>query len=785
MLRRARRNGWHALLVLLPLVGVLGTFPSAAGVPPCAFLGSMAGRAGVGQAGGMAPLAVVVAPQGTAERERGEPVDSAPASTAPWQLEVGLAGVVKVGQPCPVRVVGPAAVLNQASWLEIRTVDGDGVAVTYRCVIDKPLATRRGAAAEGSLRAVVRIGRRGAEITARILDADHRELGRVEARHEDLMWLEAGQPLVLALADSCGLETLVRTDQRHGTATFSIATVEQAEQLPEHWRAYLPCDLVIIPVRQNGWLETLTLAQWQALDDYLRRGGNAMVVMAGVPQGWESDPRWQVLRSLIPGKIVAEGTVRDPGLLETLVATDHPIAPFATHVLDEVRGNIELQLVDHLARPVPWWVRAPHGNGTVQFVASDLGSGALAQWQDRPLIWERLVAPFLDTSISEAAQGAEKASSNYLGYNDLVGQLRATLDYFQGVRVLSFGQLTAILAVVLLVVGPVDYYVSVRWLRRPDTSWYLSGGVLLATSIGMVVLYRQMRPDELRINWAQVIDVDTTSGRVDGRLWAHVYSGRARKLEVRPVGKVGGGVRLDWQGLPGTGLGGLDTSLSTEHGMPPYAISIQRGGAWIDGVGVAAAGTKAIYGDWIANIELAGQSDLTELSGVDQVTGTVVNPLPMDLHDAVLFYHNWFYRLNSRIPAGGSISIGLDNIPKDISRKLTDRRNIEQSELASRWDPADRQAMDRLLELMMFHKAASGRNYTSLQHRYEMHMDLSNLLETNRAILVARVDVPMVELEVQAEDREDLKPIAELQRVWCRLILPVQPSSGSAVAARR
>ncbi len=729
--------------------------------------------------GFLAPLfadtAVGASPRALAG-DRGSASPVAPGVGSEPRIELGLGGYVKVGHPCPIRWEIPAAMRSEIASVEMETVDGDGVTVVYT-----QEGARRGdaPAPDG---AIIRIGRAGWTGTVRFLDGDGRPIASAQVDADAVHWLPADQRLVAAIGDAMGLEELVRSNTSAGTTTFTAVTLDRAQQLPTSWRGYAPCDCLVLSVRNSDLLRDITPDQWRAMDDYIRRGGSCIVSMGELVEAWGADSQFDVLSALVPGQPIAVGEIRAPGLLESLVATDQPLGEFPAVVLKNPRGKIEMTLVDHLSRPVPWWIRFAHGHGTVQFVASDLGRGALAEWKDRKLLWKLLANSCLDLDANPGQTSSQAAgTSNYLGYSDLVGQLRASLDQFSGVRVVTFGQVTVVLLLVLIVVGPIDYYLSVRWLRRPDFSWYFSGFLLIGTSLGLTWLYRQIRPDELRINSVQILDVDGVTGRSDGRIWSHIYSGRAHLVDAVANHRSGTPVRLDWQGLPGTGLGGLDSNLTTEHGMPPYTIRLTGDRSRIERAGISAAGTKSLAGSWIGRIELAGRSQLQELAGVDQVSGTLVNPFDCDMRDAVLFYHNWFYRLNSRIPAGASIHIGLDNIPKDISRKLNDRRSFEQSELANRWDPADRNSIDRLIELMMFHKAASGANYTSLEHRYEMQLDFSNLLDTDRAIVIAQLDRPAVEIQVHSQDRPDLQAIQELNRVWCRLVIPVaRPQSNSS-----
>jgi hypothetical protein len=337
------------------------------------------------------------------------------------------------------------------------------------------------------------------------------------------------------------------------------------------------------------------------------------------------------------------------------------------------------------------------------------------------------------------------------------------------------------LIVVLILVGPVDYFLSIKLLKRPHMSWVFTGFCLTVISLGLIALRNKLRPDEVRVNSLQLIDIDVDGKDARGTLWSHVYSGSARLLTLdanrtksdskeAPTAQA---VTLDWQGLPGSGLGGLLSQLNTDGAMPNYAVQWKADqSTTIESVGIPAAGTKCISGVWHESFEANGTSKLKEIAGIDQLEGTLVNPLTVDLKECMLLYHNWFYNLPSRIPAGQTITISFETIPKDLPRRLNGRRVVEGTERITPWSPGDRDSLPRLLEMLMFYRAASGPSYTTLSHRYQSHLDLSNLLNLDCAILVGRIDQPWVQVQVSGQDAPTAQQ--ELDQAWCRMIIPVQ-----------
>ncbi len=688
------------------------------------------------------------------------------------EVEFGLGNYWKLGQLCPVRIQLSPALRQQATSLEIHTLDGDGVELVYQRTIDT-----KSIAADDQLWVPIRIGRQFAPLSVHVLAADELLYEQSFEAEQAGKSLSSSQPMIVAIGASMGVEALSRSSADGETSTFSTVLLDETAEVPHSWSDYSSCDLVVLACSDTKLLQGLQASQWTALDTWIRRGGACILSVGG--QAEELSDIEQ-LNALLPGTIEGTGRIQNPGPLESLVATEVPLNGFPCSVLEPSRGKVDLTMSDSLSRSVPWWITYSHGHGTVRFVASDLGDQAFQNWPDRKRLWTRLIAPYLDRSLTEINDEAQVGESSYLGYSDLVGQLRATLDLFPDVRVISFGQVAAMLIGVLLLIGPMDYFLSVKWLKRPDFSWYFAATVLAAVSVALTWFIGSIRPGEVHINTAQIIDVDAANGAVNGRLWSHVYSGSARQLDMEiQTQDASTPIRIDWQGLPGRGLGGLLSQLNTDRGMPSYEIRLQpNGSTQIAGVGIPAAGTKCLAADWVGTTNLTAASTLTEIPGVDQLEGELANPLSVDLLDPVLYYHNWVYSLNSRIPAGQSTTISFDTIPKDMARRLNGRQTVDSKDTTTKWEPADRNSIDRLLELMMFYKSASGQTYTSLTHRFQPQIDQSNLLQTDRAILVGRVEKPWANMAVTISDAsgsgDALEAKQDVDRVWCRIAVPVK-----------
>lgn len=692
--------------------------------------------------------------------------DSDPANQL--AVQVGIAGKWKLGHVTPVRISIPHSLRGDLRAIEIESVDGDGVPVKYRTELDAATA----GADSGYIWSYIRIGRHNASVAVRAYGDAGDLLQQVELTQEQSKGLASQQHMVIALGSGMGIDALSR-DEQEGSQTLVVAEVTSADDLPGDWRGLSACDLLVLSTEDSQLLNNLTRRQWDAADTWIRRGGGCVISLGGDGKKLPKD-----LADMLPGAVGEVASIKNPGAIESLVPTETPLRGFDATMLDLNEGHVQLSLRDALGRELPWWTTYSRGHGSVQLLASSMNAPALAQWKDRPLLWRELISSYWDFDANSSGDSNALGNSSYLGYDDLVGQLRATLDVFPGLQVFSFGQLAAILIGILILVGPVDYLVSVRWLKRPELSWYFAGAILLIASVGLTWFYGTIRPREIRINTAQILDIDTSTGRVAGTLWSHVYSGAALTTTIwaedtRPEDAP---VQLDWQGLPGRGLGGLLSQQAADRGMPAYSVVANQNESAIIGVGIPAAGTKCVFGTWNTTVELSGDSTLVELDVVDQLTGDLVNPLDVDLKEPALFYHNWFYSLDSRIPPGGKFTISYDTIPQDINRRLNRRRIVEDADMITPWDPADRNSLDRLMELMMFYKAAKGPSYMSLAHRFHPQLDHSNLMSSEFAVLIGRVDEPWGKIQVELSEGETSAIQQDVDRTWCRLLIPVKPS---------
>jgi hypothetical protein len=163
----------------------------------------------------------------------------------------------------------------------------------------------------------------------------------------------------------------------------------------------------------------------------------------------------------------------------------------------------------------------------------------------------------------------------------------------------------------------------------------------------------------------------------------------------------------------------------------PYTIDPQQG--TVTGVPLAMWSSKSFVARWTAP---GGSIEAMLTATLDRrLQGTVVNRLQSPLEQCVLLYGRWAYPLETMRP-GETVRLDRKE-PSTVETYLTHRHLFATR---NEVPPYDRSEFDvpRIVEVMMFHNAAGGINYTGLLNRQQSFVDLSAQLEFGRAMLVGR-----------------------------------------------
>lgn len=704
------------------------------------------------------------------------------------EVIIGFDGHFKVGYWTPVTVVieNKGELLN--GILEFETVDGDAVMIRYDTSIGDGLKIR--AKQQTTFTAYAKFGR----VTDGFI---------VRLRNENQVLAERpvaldGQPrpalstsnLIVAVGNDIGVGDALkmeRGDTSRNAETNYVVVKPEKHRLPLHWIGYESVDTLVLCTSRIGTAESsLGDEELRAIETWVKLGGRLLFCVDddGYPRLESSGP----LASLLPGEFDRTARLTSAAGLETFVAATQPLDLrrniVQVVVLSHVRGTVDTsERIGGQTQPVI--IRSLHGFGHVMFVAMNLDAPVLRNWADRP----RLVAELL-SRVSGRRQLPRKerhsGKASHLGYQDMTGQLRAALDQFEGVRPLAFSAIVAMIVLYIVLIGPGDYFLLKKFSRRMELTW-LSLVILVAGFCGLVfMLLRLTQSDAIHVNEVEVIDIDAESGLLRSTSWTHVYSPSTQfyNLTYRPRLPRDGNlhdVLLCWNGLPGRGLNGMDTSVPVVAPGDAYMLESETSSGslctHIERMPIHTASSKTFLARWWASLDSVPLGELSKDPLDDSLRGELTNPLDVELSDCVVLFGNWAYRLDRHLAAGETVRIDEVMTEKTIGGFLNDRRVIESQDVPTPWDTAGLDVA-RIMDVMLFYKAAGGFQYTNLTLHYQNFVDMSDQIEAGRAVLFARAKGRFGQME---DNGHRLNADAAGQRHWTfvRVVLPVEGAGGN------
>ena len=727
------------------------------------------------------------------------PSDSDPVQ---FRADMGLGGYWKVGFPTRTSITITSGATEIDGLLEIQTFDGDGVPVVYQSdswtVRLQPKSTQR-------IEVVAKHGRSNRPVIIRIVGLDGSILHeRALLSEERGTAISAVQPWVVGIgSDRLELSQGAMKSVRGALPEHSTVQLIRADQLPLSAICYGGVDLLILSSGNAELNQAMNYSSAFAIREWIAQGGRCVLSLGENAESWLKIPEFN---SLVPGTFKEISVDCDPAPLESYLGSQSRLGNLKCCLFELESGTVEFESKTKNRSRFPMIARWAYGSGKVNFLAVELDSEQILAWESRPSLLKNL---FNEQWEKKDVQTEKRA---YLGYDDISGQLNSTLDHFPLLTLGSLTSISILAGLLCLVIGPLDYFlVSQRW-RKPEGTWI----TLLVCSLGSCIFIYgvalRWKPEMPSINSLEVLDIDYQTQTLRGRAFAHCYGGsrgafdfsahrRVQGLNAGAISKV----QLDWFGQPGKGIGGFESTVATDRGMPIYKIGMNTGDTWgneaekkntfshqksvygIRGVGIPAAGTKSLVATWQESIRLPKETNsLSMVSGsIDLLEGSFENPLDVDLLDALLIYRGRAYTLDTRIRVGQRISFSAATVPKDITRRLQRRQNVGGEERSTPWNPAGIGNLDRLMELISFHESAGSSKYTGLYNRYLSELDCSDVIRLDRAILICEFKDPSLTWSI----RRNSMPIqaSEGQRkTFLRLIIPVSklksvsPNSGSA-----
>ncbi|MBW3598120.1 MAG: hypothetical protein KY475_12710 [Planctomycetes bacterium] len=699
-------------------------------------------------------------------------------------VRLGFDGKYKVGDWTPVWVTlayprGKAPIEGR---LELTVLDGDGVETTYVDQAGPPVELESGEEAE--FLQYVKFGRVRSDLAVRLRGGQGVLAERTFAPAEFPQPLPAGRELIVTLGGEAGVAEAARQTRRRPEEQVAVSVVDRDHPLPDHWRGYDSIDTLVLLTGGPEFLDTVDEPQWAALRQWVRLGGRVLLSVGA--QGERVFGEQGVLADFSPGRFVGVAPQQRTAGLETFInaaerlgAGEGRAGGLLAAVLADVRGTVK---VAESAGPTqrPMVVHYPVGLGQATLIAVDLDREPLASWRERGKLVRRLLEGF-GGGGETAEQTTARGRVSHIGYEDLVGQLRAALDDFPGVTLVAFSWVAALVVLYAALIGPADYFLLRRYVGRMERTWFTFPVVVAVFCLIAWAGVSYFKADRLLVNRVDVVDVDVASRQVRGSSWIHVYSPRGQTYDISltpqsalATSREGQGTLLTWLGLPGSGLGGMNSAAGRLYNAPYRIVGERENGALRvepQEMPIQVRSTRALFGRWWAEAELDSAGELAGSPNDGALDGEVVNPLDVPLQGAVLLYNHWAYRMPQEMAPGGGVSLNRRLPDGNLVWRLTQKSVGEDfKEFATPWDEANRD-VPRVMEMILWHEAAGGRTYTGLLHRYQGELDLSSHLAAGRAILIGRVAKSPARLSLGGEAPPD---DAVQQWTWYRVVLPVR-----------
>jgi hypothetical protein len=688
---------------------------------------------------------------------------------------VGFGGVYKAGYWTQVIVTLKAGPAGAEGRLNLLTEDGDGVPVIFPHDLNAPLALKGGETA--TIRLYAKAGP----------ERSRWDLQLRTGEDDQVLWSHrlnvpppqpATQELLVSFGTLPNLEAAARALKRPEEVAMIPAVVLNAQELPDRVWGYEGVERILLLAGEKSIVTELSPAQREALEQWTKLGGKLIFSIGerGPELLHPDDP--SQLAEFVPGTFSGLDPLRSAYGRDTFRNLELPpkyltgkTRPSVVQLSNRT-GQAELEQGGQQGYP-PLVIRQAFGLGQVIFVAFDLNHPTLVEWNGYSKLVESLLE--LGGPKGDNLAAATERSITHRGYNDLVGQLRAVLDQFPGVTVVSFTAVAMVIVLFLLLIGPVDYFL-IRYFRLPAaTTWFTFPTICLIFAGGAWYLGKLAHGETTRVNQVEIIDLDASQGIVRGTLWTHLYSphGRDWQMALAVAGNSdqwqGVHGMVDWQGLPGSGLGGLASPQIAFDASQPYRISPPGQIALIDSLPLRTASPKSLSARWWGRTDLTKSLSPLQLGEYGRLEGELKNPLPVQLDDCLLVVGEWLYRIHDPLKPGDSLP-ARTLTALNLEARLTRRQVFDSKEFSTPWRTDDTD-LPRIMQMLMLHQAVRGPTYTRMSHRYQPQIDLSEHLRLGRAILIGRGEAPVAQL-----DLADLPP-DQLQTqswIWYRIVLPVE-----------
>jgi hypothetical protein len=392
---------------------------------------------------------------------------------------------------------------------------------------------------------------------------------------------------------------------------------------------------------------------------------------------------------------------------------------------------------------------------------------------------------------SDAQRSGSQGRLTHSGITDLASQLHAVQEHFPSIQRSSSWFVMAWILVYTVLIGPIDFVLVHKLLKRPAVTW-LTFPLLVGAAVWLTVWHGQRaNGGQLLLNQLDVCDVDERTNSVRATTWLTAYSPENRRYRVtvsaNEVGAAAGAANpavnpfVTWSGIPELGFRGMYRAGGFEVGRAGYRF--ENSAAAIADLPIGIWSTKTLTGGWQTVAPGIVESSL-ESSVSGQMSGQAVHRLAVPIEDWLVAYGKWVFR-----PRSDRVRVLMPHQPWEPANPSQVQRRELQGYLTrattrrvqradgigadiltekTKYDPLSRDPTD-LWRMITFHEASGGTDYTGLTNTLLKSYDLSDKLMMDRAVMFGRLDLSTLNVEIDGQRIEPQRRVA-----YVRILLPVR-----------
>ncbi len=613
--------------------------------------------------------------------------------------------------------------------------------------------------------------------------------------------LMPGARLIGCLGQPAGLAKLALPPDKDDPTSEKIEIIQlTASDFPADARGLDAVNTLIV----TGDYE-LSDSQLKALAQWLHRGGHLLVSVSEQLESYTGSSLGRYLQKWIKVEDQQE-RVSELVRMQSFVTGAPSIVMTAPRVPIAQLGEEDATVPIRAPGGLPLITNRNVGFGHITCVAVDLASisdPTPDQIASHPvLFWDGLSAMMekLVTGARGAVReyGVKSKRIGYVGVTDLATQLQNAQVDFPEVKRASSWLVMGLILGYLAIIGPLDYLIVHRLLKRPRLTWFTFPLMVVGGCALGVYLADQSNGKTTLVNETSIVDIDTVSNTCRSNSWVSVYTPVARKSTVKAT--VSSDLRqslalkqrepalLTWAGIPETTFGGMLRSSGIGFGTTPYVVGPDEA----SNVPMPVWSTSDLRTTWFGETAPPIKSAL-RLTGNRMLDGSITHSFGSPIRNWSIVHNRRIYipRASgdrvSEIPAnrlwpvksggvrGRAIESELTRSRVVIlKRKLGEGGETSQNVQAT-YDPLSRD-MTSVMRMLSLHEAAGGTAYTGLTNSLLTELDLSRVAsEANIAILIGEIDVPGLNVALDGEPTEATK-----HRTFVRVLLPVEESEEEA-----